>query len=125
MEDKKINKVSILVTVIILLAVALIVFFAFSKRIDYVNDVDAKFIGNHSVVYIQTGCHFCLKQEELFGENYKYLTVVDCFKEENLQECLDLNIEATPTWIINGTKYTGFKTLKELKMIFIENGIGN
>jgi glutaredoxin len=96
-----------------------------SKRIDYVNEVDAKFIGNNSVLYIITGCSHCLKQEELFGDNVKYLNIVNCIKEENKQECIDSNIRATPTWIINGEKYVGYKTLKELKMIFINHGIGS
>ena len=39
----------------------------------------AKCIGRNSKLYTQLGCHACETQEEMFGDNYQYLTVVDCF----------------------------------------------
>jgi len=75
----------------------------------------AKWIGEHSVLYIQTGCSHCVEQEKLFGVNTRFLTIVDCLKEENRQKCIDAGIEATPTWIIDGEKYEGKKTIEELK----------
>src|SRR4030042_4829345 len=72
---------------------------------------EAKWIGKHAVLYVQTGCIHCEEQEDLFGINVKYLNIIDCFKES--QKCI--GIEATPTWIINGQKYEGKKTIKELK----------
>jgi glutaredoxin len=72
----------------------------------------AKYLGEHSVLYVQTGCIHCKEQEELFGENLKYLTIVD---ESEMQKFIDAGIEATPTWVINGELYVGKKTIKELK----------
>lgn len=73
----------------------------------------AKWIGEHSVLYVQAGCHACKVQEDLFGENYKYLNTVDCLKD--IQACINLGIEATPTWIIDGEKYVGVQSIEKLK----------
>ena len=73
----------------------------------------ARYIGEHSVLYTQAGCIHCKEQEDLFGVNVKYLNIVDCL--EDTQVCINLGIEATPTWIINGQKYVGKKTIEELK----------
>jgi hypothetical protein len=123
MEDnlKKVNLASIIATIIIIVAVIIIAVIIINKRVDYVNEIDAKFIGNNSILYVQTGCLHCINQEEMFGDNIKYLTIVDCFKEENRKKCSDIGIEATPTWVIKGNKYPGFRTLKELKLLLINS----
>ncbi len=120
MENKKLNKLSIIITILIIVLIFIIAFLLI-KRVGYVNEADAKFIGNNSVLYVQLGCFHCEKQKAIFGDNYKYLTIVDCFEEENRQRCVDEGIDATPTWVIKGEKYIGFKTLEELKRIFINN----
>lgn len=58
----------------------------------------AKCIGEKSTLYVQLGCHFCAQQEELFGESYQYLNVIDCYYEP--QKCY--SIKGTPTWVIKG-----------------------
>jgi len=73
----------------------------------------ARYIGEHSVLYVQTGCIHCKEQEDLFGDNVKYLNIVDCL--EDVQVCINLSIEATPTWIINNQKYVGVQSIEELK----------
>ncbi len=77
----------------------------------------AKCIGEKATLYIQLGCSHCDAQEKLFGENYPYLKVIDCTVAEDRQKCIDAEISGTPTWIVNGEKYPGFKTLEELKEI--------
>lgn len=72
-----------------------------------------RYIGEHSVLYVQAGCIHCREQEDLFGVNIKYLNIVDCLKDT--QECINLEIERTPTWIINGQKYVGVQSIEELK----------
>lgn len=124
MEEEKskreINKNFIWTILIIIVVVIVTIFFLF-KRIDYVNETDAKFIGNHSTLYVQLGCSHCQKQENLFGENVKYLNIIDCYYE--VEKCF--NITAVPTWEINGEYYTGYKTLEDLKGIFINQGINS
>lgn len=70
-------------------------------------------IGEKSVLYIQLGCRACEAQEELFGEDYEKLSVVDCYKDN--QRCIINNITKTPTWIINNEKIIGVKSIEELK----------
>src|SRR6056297_1994728 len=65
----------------------------------------ANCIAEKSTLYIQLGCHACKKQEEIFGDNYKYLDTVDCFYKQD--KCIEKDITATPTWIIDGERYTG------------------
>jgi len=73
----------------------------------------AKCIGENSVLYVQLGCHACKTQEELFGDNYKQLNVVDCYFDR--ETCLEKGIEATPTWIIGEKRYEGTQTMEQLK----------
>ncbi len=70
-----------------------------------------KCIGENSVLYTRLGCHYCTLQEEMFGENYKYLNVIDCFYE--IEKCS--GIEGTPTWKINGENHKGLLSIDELK----------
>lgn len=68
-------------------------------------------IANHSQLYTQLGCHACETQEKLFGDNYQYLNMVDCWFEQ--EKCPD--IQYTPTWIIKGETYTGVQSIEKLK----------
>jgi hypothetical protein len=73
----------------------------------------AKCIGQKSVLYTQLGCHYCATQEEMFGDAYKELTIVDCFY--NQKECLAKDIKGTPTWEINGKMIVGVQSIKNLQ----------
>ncbi len=116
MEKNKLATVAV-VGIILVIAGAIIFFQNFNG--DTIQNTPAektaKWIGEHSVLYVQTGCSHCVEQEELFGVNVRFLTIVDCIKEENRQACILAGIEATPTWIIDGEKYVGVKTIEELK----------
>jgi hypothetical protein len=71
----------------------------------------AKCIGENSIVYVQLGCHACETQEQMFGDDYQYLNVIDCFYERD--KCT--GIQATPTWEINGEYYKGVQSIDKLK----------
>jgi hypothetical protein len=73
----------------------------------------AECIGQNSELYVQLGCHACETQEKLFGDKYQYLNAIDCWYEK--EKCGE--IQATPTWIINGEKYTGIKNIETLKKL--------
>ncbi len=72
----------------------------------------AKCIGKNSVYYGQTGCSACKIQEDMFGENVQYLNKIDC--KLDVQKCIDVGIEATPTWIINNQSYRGVQSIEKL-----------
>jgi hypothetical protein len=71
----------------------------------------AKCIGETSKIYVQLGCHYCEKQYELFGNYTNYLNKVDCFYER--EKCSE--IDGTPTWLIKGEYYEGYKDLETLR----------
>lgn len=71
----------------------------------------AKCIGEKATLYVQYGCPHCRTQEELFGDDLEYIKLVDCYYERD--KCS--NIQATPTWVINGEQYLGVQSLDKLK----------
>lgn len=105
------KKVTAIIIIAILMFAGTLMFFENTKP--NVSETDAKFIGNNSVLYVQTGCSHCAEQEKLFGDSLKYLNVVDCLTDTD--KCISANITAVPTWVINGDSYVGVKTIKELK----------
>lgn len=109
------------VVVFILLVAGAIIFFKSGGLTGFAvnNGVSAdaaKWIGQHSTVYVQTGCSHCADQEALFGANWKYMNSVDCISSpENRQACSLAGIEYTPTWVINGQQYDGFQSIATLE----------
>jgi hypothetical protein len=101
------------ITKIVILAVVILVIIILTRSSNGSTEELAKCIGENSELYIQLGCHACESQEDMFGENYQYLTTIDCFY--NQEECIDKEIKGTPTWIINGQEYLGSKSIEELK----------
>ncbi len=114
MEKNKL--VTTIVVVSILLLAGVVIFFKNfqgSTIQDLPSEKIAKWIGEHSVLYVQAGCSHCVDQENLFGENLKFLTTIDCLKET--QKCVAEEIEGTPTWTIDGEKYVGVLSIEKLK----------
>ncbi|MFH1608065.1 MAG: hypothetical protein ABIA78_02935 [archaeon] len=99
-----------IITITILLGVIIISFLILNQNPN-TDEETAKCIGENSILYVQLGCHACEIQKDMFGDNYKHLTIVDCFYERG--KCLE--IQSTPTWIIKGQKYTGVQSIEKLK----------
>lgn len=57
-------------------------------------------------------CGHCKNQKEMFGDSFQYIDYVECTEET--EACKAAGISGYPTWIINGMKYPGEKTLEEL-----------
>jgi len=105
------SSLNTIVTLAIIVGVILVAFFIISSKTSNTSEELAKCIGEKAQLFTQLGCHACKTQEELFGENYKFLNVVDCFYEG--EKCG--GIEYTPTWIINGEKIVGVQSIEKLK----------
>jgi len=104
---------STITTILIILVISIVAILALSKKpIETDQDV-AKCIGSKAILYTQLGCHACEAQEDLFGSNYEYLNVIDCWYDH--QPCIDENITATPTWIIKNEKFVGVQTIEKLQ----------
>ena len=99
------------VTIIIILTVIVISIVIITSRGNGVSKETAICIGENSELYTQLGCHACELQEKMFGKNSQYLNTIDCWFEK--EKCSE--ITHTPTWIINGEKYTGVQSIKKLK----------
>ena len=104
MKKRTLITIAIIFGVIILSAIIL-------SRGNGISKETATCIGENSELYVQLGCHACATQEKLFGDNYQYLNVIDCWFEKEKCE----GIQYSPTWIINGKKYTGVKSIETLK----------
>jgi hypothetical protein len=104
-------KKNTIITIIVVLLVVIVAFIALSKPQGDITETEAKCIGENSLLYVQLGCHACKIQEEMFGDNYQYLTKIDCFVES--EKCS--GISGTPTWEINGQEYVGVQSIEKLK----------
>jgi len=65
-------------------------------------------------------CSHCQDQKKLFGDSLQYVTYYECDpngENSKASACQAAGIESYPTWIINGQKYTGAKTMSELAQL--------
>lgn len=104
---------STLLTISIILGIAIIAIISLNDKPPETDREVAECIGSKAILYTQLGCHACEAQEDLFGKNYQYLDVIDCWYDH--QACIDTNITATPTWIINNEKVIGVQTIEKLQ----------
>ncbi len=65
-----------------------------------------------AVFYGTDWCSHCQDQKGLFGEHFEEITFVNCDESRDL--CVLAGIEAYPTWIIDGKKHLGAKSLEHL-----------
>lgn len=110
-------KHSVWITILVVIGVigiALIILFVKgSNNPPLINENTSVCIGENSVLYVQLGCNHCELQENLFKENVRHLNIVDCF--DKVDECKGVGIMRVPSWEINGTLYSGFKSPEQLK----------
>jgi len=98
------------IIVLIILVVVSIVYFQKSPTV--VDEQTAKCIGGNSTLYTKSDCFYCKKQKDIFGENVKFLNIAEIGSWEELAK---YNVTETPTWIINNQKYSGVKSIEDLK----------
>ncbi len=110
MNQKRIKTWINILMFVIIISIILFILTKPDKVIETDEEI-VKCIAEKSTLYTQLGCHACGIQEDLFGKNYKYLDVVDCFYE--LDKCS--GIEATPSWKIKREFYRGVHTIKQLQ----------
>ncbi len=110
------KKSSLITLIIILLIIIFAVYIKCAKSNPNNNTNNsleelAKCIGQKATLYTQLGCRACIIQEEMFGEDYQYLNVVDCFYER--EKCS--GITHTPSWIIGEKLLRGVQSIEKLK----------
>jgi hypothetical protein len=105
-----INKKSKKFILIVLILIVLVIIIFPEKNTETPEEI-AKCIGEKATLYVQLGCPHCRTQEQMFGENLQYLTIVDCY--ETPKECS--GIKGTPSWKINNKIYLGIQSIEKLK----------
>lgn len=71
------------------------------------------FRNNGAEMYGTSWCPHCQRQKAMFGESWQKMTYFDCDLQKDI--CDEKKIEGYPTWIINGTYYSGEQTWDKLK----------
>lgn len=104
-----------LISLAVILIVVVIAIAILTRSHPETSDDVAKCIGSKATLYIQLGCHACEIQEEKFGDSYEFISEVDCFLERD--KCIADNIEATPTWVINGEKHVGARSVEDIQKL--------
>lgn len=66
----------------------------------------------NATMYGAEWCQSCKEQKMLFGKSFKYVNYVECPQNPGL--CKEKGIERYPTWIINGAKYLGVRSIETL-----------
>lgn len=61
-----------------------------------------------AVLYGASWCPYTQDQIESFKDGFEYLTYVECTEQEAV--CDQNGISAYPTWVIGGTRVSGYKT---------------
>lgn len=78
----------------------------------------AKFMTEKGMIlYGAYWCPHCQDQKKLFGDAFQYVDYVECDAQgpnPNPDECTARGIEGYPTWIYQGTKYSGLQSLSTL-----------
>lgn len=62
-------------------------------------------------------CPHCKSQKEMFGSSFQYINYIECAPggdDADPMACQAAGISGYPTWIINGQKYPGSKSLEQL-----------
>ncbi len=65
-----------------------------------------------AVLYGSNHCPHCNSQKIMFGKQIEKITFVNCDESQHL--CEAAKITAYPTWVINGEKHLGAKSLGTL-----------
>ena len=104
-------KKKMLGNIIFVIAIVIILYLLFYNPSERTDQETIECLAKNSVVYVKLGCVACDAQEEIFGENWAKMNVIDCFFEK--EKCS--GIINTPTWVINGEKIAGARSIAQLK----------
>ncbi|MBL7051868.1 MAG: vitamin K epoxide reductase family protein, partial [Nanoarchaeota archaeon] len=90
-------------TIIIIINLLPFLFFNTVQAEQNYNDFAQCLTDSGLVIYSSSQCGACAYQEDLFGDSYELLNVVECHpasEDYNPELCNEREISATPTWIL-------------------------
>lgn len=106
--------VSKFIFVLLVVAIVGIIFLiSYVKSNGNQDEETMKCIAEKSELFVSKTCGHCASQKQILEEYIDYFSIVDC--TTNREKCVTNDILYVPTWIINDEKYTGRKTISELK----------
>ncbi len=108
---KDVNKLVFFLLVVVIIGVIFLIDYAKSNGDQ--DDETMKCIAEKSELFVSKTCGHCASQKQILGEHIDYFSIIDC--TTNREKCATDNILYVPTWIIDDEKYTGKKTISELK----------
>lgn len=100
---------------LIIIGIAFIIFIAYLDSPKDVEEDFVKCLGENSILYIKEGCPYSQTQKNMFGDKLNLLTIVDCAEE--LDVCIENNINEVPTWVFDEIKFIGVQPLSLLENI--------
>ena len=100
-----------LVVIILLIVIGIIYFKSLSEKDP--GEKVMKCIAEKATMYSQTSCSHCIVQKEILGNYTSLFNIIEC--DEEKQKCIDAEITGTPTWVIDGKKEEGVRTIKQLR----------
>ena len=112
---KKKTVITLIIIIALLIIMPIVAKFGLQDNPNIPSKSLTKCIASKATIYTTETCIYCKKQERMFGENYKYLNVIDCKKEP--LKCIEAGITGTPTWVIDGQQLPGVQSLEKLKEV--------
>ncbi|MAG45447.1 MAG: hypothetical protein CMH63_01595 [Nanoarchaeota archaeon] len=100
---------------VVILIIAIILLITYLKPDNDTPTEAIDCIASQSELYVLKTCGHCATQKLILKEHLDKFNVIEC--SENRDLCKEKDITGVPTWIINGEKYSGKKSLKELKTL--------
>ena len=95
------SKKTLFIIALVILAVALLIIFAYYQDSNLVNgkyDDFARCLASKNItMYGAAWCSHCLNEKNAFEGSFKYVPYVEC--PDDPKKCLDKGVDAYPTWI--------------------------
>jgi len=113
MEDNVNKKSTIIFAIVVIVIIAVIVAIIILKIAPKTEEQIVKCIASESRLYVSRTCSHCAEQKQILGNYTSLFNMTDCLVSPEI--CSMEGITRLPTWIIDGQKYEGIKTIEQLK----------
>ena len=75
-----------------------------SKKEEKQQEVVDCLLGKDVKLYLSSDCNYCKEQEDVFGDYFKEMDVVNCYEDGSWSNvCREAKINSAPTWVFPGS----------------------
>ena len=108
------KKEQIYFIIVVALIIGSIVVISLTKQnnSEIINPDIVQCISEKSTLYVSKTCSHCAKQKEILSNCLDQIEIIDCTSQ--IEICNQNGITQVPTWVIEGKKYAGTKTVYEI-----------